>query len=153
MRKSNPLRYLDEDGERVGKSLSMTAENYADWSQDQVFESTKKVLDGVRMHLEKETIVLSNLKNNDGLEDYLKEVATQELKLNDEIDNLVMIHVDEPGFEQGLESISAKFQQYCNFCATKLHPSVKQKLTDADLEHISQQLDQSTWLYLQGDQL
>ncbi|MBX9879436.1 MAG: hypothetical protein K2Y22_13325 [Candidatus Obscuribacterales bacterium] len=53
--------------------------------------------------------MVNNLKDESGMHRVLTTFNTQEKQLNSEIENLTMIHVDEPGFEQGLESIAGRF--------------------------------------------
>lgn len=136
------FEYLKEDATRVADRLTATAKNYSEWTFDRVFEETKKGLEGIRQHLNKETILLQNLKGSDGVEKLLQETDERKGALKDDVDGITQIHVDEPGFEQALESIAGKFRDYNKFTADKLYPSLKKKLSKDDVEHVNQQLEQ-----------
>lgn len=135
------FEFLKEDKARIAERLTQTSRNYPDWSWDRIYEETKKSLEGVRQHLKKESLLMSNLKSDEGLENILDEASKKREEMNSEIENLVMIHVDEPGFEQGLDSIAGKLREYNEFCADRLYPELKDHLSEDDVKHVNEQLD------------
>jgi hypothetical protein len=136
------FEYLKDDGAHIGTKLSEIADNYSKWPQDRVFAETKNVLQSLREHLDKEKLLVSNLKATKGIEDLLDQSASQIGSIVSEIDNLVMIHVDELGFEEGLESISSKWNEHEEFCERVFYPAIKQRLSKKNIERINAQLEQ-----------
>ncbi len=120
--------------------LSETAAHYSEWTQDRVFEEVKRILDGLKSNFTKENALISTI-NADGLEDLVKEAEKHREDIKADAENLCMIHVDEPGFEQGLETLAYKFERHKEFCENTLFPRLKEHATDKELESIANQLD------------
>ncbi|HEY9713901.1 MAG TPA: hypothetical protein V6C72_10550 [Chroococcales cyanobacterium] len=139
---SNVFDYLNNDMSNIVQRLDATASHYADWPRDRIFEQTKKELAALKIHFSKEALLEQNLKNPNGTQGLIDKARKQREVIAKEVEDLVMIHVDEPGFEQGLESITEKLGEHMNFCAATFFPSLKEHLTNDDMQHIGEQLDQ-----------
>lgn len=126
----------------LSSQLQQTAEHYSDWSEDHVFEGTKKGLAKIKEHLKKESLLVNNLKDTAGTEEVLAEESKFQQEILSDIDSIVEIHVDEPGFEQALESIASKVSEHCKFTHEKFFPVLKQHLTPSDIAHVQEQLEQ-----------
>lgn len=137
----NVFHYLSEDHDAIKQRLSDTTENYANWTRDRVFEESKNILQAIKDHFKKEHLLVNNLKDESGMHQVLSTLDTQEKELNSQIDNLTMIHVDEPGFEQGLETIAGRFDEHCRFCGKTFFRRVKEKLSARDLRQVQNQLE------------
>lgn len=137
----NVFHYLSEDHQAIIKRLEETTENYSNWTRDRVFEESKNILQAIKDHFRKEHLLVNNLKDESGMYQVLSTLNKQEKQLNSEIENLTMIHVDEPGFEQGLESIAGRFEEHCRFCGKTFYTRVKEKLSAKDLRQVQTQLE------------
>lgn len=137
----NVFHYLSEDHSAISKRLTETTKNYSTWTRDRIFEESKNILQAIKDHFKKEHLLVNNLKDESGMHQVLSTLNRQEKALNSEIDNLTMIHVDEPGFEQGLESIAGRFEEHCRFCGKTFFSRVKEKLSANDLRHVQKQLE------------
>lgn len=120
--------------------LSETAAHYSEWTQDRVFEETKRILDGLESNFNKENALISTI-NAEGIDDLVQEAQKHRDELRADAENLCMIHVDEPGFEQGLETLAYKFQRHKEFCENTLFPRLKESASPAELERVANQLD------------
>src|SRR4030095_8795370 len=136
------FNYIQSDSDMINDRFIELAENYSEWAQDRVFEETKNGLAGVKSHFQKEQLLINNLKDRSGSEKIFAEAQKQQEAIVSEIEQLVMIHVDEPGFEQGLEAIRDKFTTQREFVIDTLYPRLKNRLSPADLRHVSDQLEQ-----------
>jgi excinuclease UvrABC nuclease subunit len=134
--------YLEDDGAKIGQRLSETAKNYSEWSRDRIFEEAKKAFASVKEHFAREVILESNIKNGQPIQALLTEASKQKKEITAEIESIVEIHVDEPGFEQALEDIAAKYAQYAQYCKDKYYPAIKKILSADDLKHINEQMEQ-----------
>lgn len=137
----NVFHYLTEDHNAIAKRLSDTIKNYSNWTRDRIFEESKNILQAIKDHFKKEHLLVNNLKDESGMHQVLTTLNRQEKELNSQIDNLVMIHVDEPGFEQGLESIAGRFDEHSRFCVKTFFSRVREKLTAKDLHRVETQLE------------
>jgi len=133
--------YLSIDESRLSEKLKAVATNYSLWSRDQVFEQAKRTLVGVRGFFEKEKLLMSTSKGGDGIEDVIRQVQRQRADILSDADDLVMIHIDEPAFEDGLVSMSGKFQRYVQFCEKTFYPTIQKRLSDTDRAKLNAQLE------------
>ncbi len=139
----NVFQYLKEDDAAIEGRLQNITEHYEHWTPDHVFEETKKVLNSIRVHFDvKESLLANNLKAKEGMECSLEECEKERQEIYDEIDNIVQIHVDEDGFYSGLKKLLSKVTEHRKFCNDIYYPNMRARLTDSDLVHIQQQLDQ-----------
>jgi vacuolar-type H+-ATPase subunit E/Vma4 len=136
------FNYLENDNASIAERLTETAKNYSEWAQERVFEEAKKAFASAKQHFSSASLLESNLKNNEPVKELLSEINRQKKEIMDEIDQIVEIHVDEPGFEQSLETIANKFSQYFQYCKNTYYPAMQKALTADDLKHVSDQLEQ-----------
>lgn len=134
---------LNTEAARITERINDTATNYSEWAFDRVFESTKNSLESIKQHLYKESLLINNLKDEAGMQDLLTEFNQQKNTIVSEIETLVMIHVDEPGFEQGLERIAKQFGEHQIFCEETFYPQMETKMSGEDLRHFNEQLEQA----------
>lgn len=135
------FKFLLANEEILAQRLSSTAANYSEWTQDRVFEETKRVLEGLKANFDKEKALLNTVHGTAGVESVVAEAEQQRKDMQADAENLVMLHVDEPGFEQGLETLSSKFEKHRDFCEKTLFPKLKELVSEADLNRVSDQLD------------
>ncbi len=134
------FEFLLTNEAHLAHRLSETAANYSSWTQDRVFEETKTILDGLKSNFTKENALISTIQV-EGMEDILKEAEKHRDEIKEDASNLCMIHVDEPGFEQGLETLAYKFERHKEFCEKTLFPRLKEAATPKQLESAANQLD------------
>ncbi|MCC6978125.1 MAG: hypothetical protein IT343_07375 [Candidatus Melainabacteria bacterium] len=135
------FEFLLTNEAHLAHRLNKTAAHYADWTQDRVFEETKRVLDGLNGNFKKENAVISTITDIDGMEDIIAEAERHRNEMKADAENLCMIHVDEPGFEQGLQILADKFERHREFCAKTLFPRLREHAEPEELESIADQLD------------
>ena len=136
------FKYLVEDNASIAQRLTETAKNYSVWTQEQVFEEAKKAFSSIKEHFSSESILENNLKNGTAVQSILTEVSKLKKEITAEVEQIVEIHVDEPGFEQSLETIAAKFTQYSQFCKEKFYPAIQKVLSVDELKYINKQMEQ-----------
>lgn len=134
--------FLEADGARIAQRLTETGKNYSIWTRDRVFEEAKNLFKSIKDHFAKVAILENNLKNPEGLKDILSQFNTQRDSITSDVEHIVEIHVDEPGFEQAFEQIAKKFTQFAQYSKQTFFPTIKKNLSEEDLKHIQQQIDQ-----------
>ena len=133
---------LEDDGARIAQRLTETGKNYSTWTRDRIFEEAKNLFQAIKDHFSKLAILENNLKNPEGLKDILSQVNTKRDSITADVEQIVEIHVDEPGFEQAFEQIAKKFTQFAQYNKETFFPAIKKNLSEDDLKHIQQQIDQ-----------
>jgi len=139
------FKYLEEDKSSIVQRLNETAKNYSVWARDKVFEEAKNDFSSIKEHFSRESILENNLKDGKAIQNLLSEVSGLRNEITTEVDEIVEIHVDEPGFEQSLESIAKKFSQYAQYCKEKYYPAMKKILSADELKHIQDQFEQKIY--------
>ncbi len=134
------FEFLLTNEAHLAHRLSETAAHYSEWTQDRVFEETKRILDGLESNFNKENALISTI-NAEGIDDLVQEAQKHRDELRADAENLCMIHVDEPGFEQGLETLAYKFERHKEFCENTLFPRLKESASPEELESVANQLD------------
>ena len=137
----NSFEFLLTNESHLSHRLSRVAVHYSDWTMDRIFEETKRALQGLRANFQKENALLSTIHNTDGIEGIIAQAELERAEIKGDVDNLCMIHVDEPGFEQGLKTIADKFERHCEFCKTTLFPLLEAHAYPHELQSINNQID------------
>jgi len=137
------FNYLEDDKSSIIQRLNETAKNYSVWTRDRVFEEAKNDFTSIKKHFARETLLENNLKNSVPVQNLLSAVSKLRDEITAEVEQIVEIHVDEPGFEQSLETIAKKFSQYAQYCKEKYYPDLKKILSADELKYIQKQLEQN----------
>ncbi len=136
------FKYLEDDNNSIVQRFSEIIENYSKWATERVFEESKKAFSSVHQHIAQEAIVENNLKNDVAIERVLADATNQKKEITSQLEQIVELHIDEPGYEQSLEIIAKKYKEYVNLCTEQFYPSLKKVISPDELKHISDQLEQ-----------
>ena len=136
------FKYLTDDSGSIAQRLTDTAKNYSEWTQERVFEEAKKAFASIKEHFSSEVLLENNLKNAAPVQSLISEVTKLKKEITAEVEQIVELHVDEPGFEQSLETIAGKFNQYYQYCKEKFYPALQKTLSADELKHINEQMEQ-----------
>jgi hypothetical protein len=138
----NIFNYLKTDEDHLKAQMWDVTNNYPEWTQDRVFESVKNVIDSIHAHVKKNNeLLLSNIRDRASISDVLAKWEEQTAAIDESINSLIMIHVDEPGFEQLLIKLSKMVENLISFCRDELYPAIKSVATDAEIERANKHLD------------
>lgn len=138
----NIFTYLETDEDHLKETMWDVTNNYPEWTQDRVFESVKNIIDSIHLHIKKNNeLLLSNVRDREGLTDVLSKWNEQTENINETINSLIMIHVDEPGFEQLLIRLSKMVDNLIALCRDELYPAVRSVATDAEIKRMNKHLD------------
>ena len=140
----NIFDFLTEEAQSVGKRFHSVVDHYppkADWSWDRTFDETKKDIMMLLEHLKKESFVESAIQDLDKVNEQISEAALQRQEIDNSVDHVLMIHVDEAGFKEGLKSIADKLDQHTNFCAHSYYPLLQQHMSPDQMQNIQDQLE------------
>jgi len=135
----NIFEYFRDDDKRVRAMAAEIVEHYADWPQDRVFESVKRLIEGVDKHMSRvETLLLTRFNENDpDMASVMARFNTKKAEIKEVIDSLVMVHVDEPGFEDTLMRLSKLIENLARFDKEELYPKVQECASEKDLSSMN----------------
>lgn len=136
------FKYLIDDGDAIAHRLNETVAEFAQWPQDRLFEETKKAFASLEGHCDKERMIVNNINNSENVVP-LSETAEAQIKaMKADIDSIIMIHIDEPGFLNALKALATKLNEHVAFCKDEYYPALRQGLSAADKEHVNAQFEQ-----------
>lgn len=141
MKDINPFDLLEREEQAIIDQIDLLINNYATWGMDEVFANVKAAIDLIRKHIhQKENLVLARVQSKSGIEGIVKRFYDLRTEIDETIDNLVMIHVDEPGFEQLLEKLATQFKEVVRLSQDELFPAVEQMASQEEIREINTQL-------------
>jgi hypothetical protein len=135
---------LIEEAQSVGRRFNAVVEHYpatSDWTWDHAFEETKKDIAMLTDHLKKEEIVESNVPDPESVSTEMETAAAQRKEIGSSVDNVLMIHVDEAGFKEGLVKIAKTLNEHAAFCRNSYYPLLREHLGEKRLQKIGDQLE------------
>lgn len=140
----NVFEFLTEEAYCVSKRFNQVVEHYpatADWTWDRAFEETKKDITMLTEHLKKETVLECSIGDLTDMSEALDQAKAQRKDINSSIDNVLMIHVDEAGFKEGLQKIADKLDEHTEFCVKSYYPLMEKLIPAEKLANIQDQLE------------
>jgi flavorubredoxin len=134
------FEYLVAEHKDIEEKLIELTDNYTVWSREKVFDRVKVVCDAIMGHLKKQqTILLHNLTKTEDLIPLMQECQVDRAKVEEEIGQLVMVHVDEPGYEEYLSNLLRVIEEHITF-SKKFYANLKAKANPAEIKQIDSQL-------------
>jgi hypothetical protein len=136
----NIFDYFDEEESDIEKKLKELTENYEVWTREQVFDRVKAVCDAIMGHLKKQSLLI--LKNftpgNEELISLFREAQKDHMVVNEEIGQLVEVHVDEPNYDECLASLLKVMETHIEF-SKRLYAGLKANLSTQELDNLNAQ--------------
>ncbi|MDZ4838183.1 MAG: hypothetical protein SGJ27_30740 [Candidatus Melainabacteria bacterium] len=138
----NIYTYLKTDEKHLSESIWTLAKNYSEWTQDHVFAEIKNVIDSIHAHIDKKNnLLLSNVRDKTEMGEAMDKWQYQTNEINEVINSLVMIHVDEPGFEELVIKLAKMVDNLISFSDQELIPAVQKSATEEEVKRMNTHLD------------
>ncbi len=138
----NIFDYLKTDEKHLLESLETLTKNYPEWTQDHVFQSIKNSIDSIHGHIQKKNdLLLNNVHDKSGMGELIDKWQYQTNEINEAINSLIMIHVDEPGFEDLLIKITKMVENLIRFSDEEMFPAVREAATTEEIKQMNTHLD------------
>jgi|688.fasta_scaffold178624_2 hypothetical protein len=135
------FEYLAAEHNDIEAKLIELTDNYDTWSREQVFDRVKVVCDAIMGHLKKqENILLNNLTKTADIVPLMEGAQVDRAKVEEEIGQLVMVHVDEPGYEEYLSNLLRVIEEHIAF-SKSFYASLKDNANPNELKKINQSLN------------
>jgi hypothetical protein len=134
--------YFDEENRDIEKKLADVTTNYKTYTTEQVFDKVKVVCDSIMAHLKKqENLLLVNIDKTPQIETLLIDCQKDRANIEEEIGQLVMIHVNEPEYDDNLAKLLKAIEQHIAFCRG-FYAKLKETVSPEQLEKVNEQLTQ-----------
>lgn len=134
--------YFDDETHDIEKKLDDVVKNYQHYSTELVFDKVKVICDSIMAHLKKqENLLLANIDKNEKIDPVLTECQTDRAKVEEEIGQLVMIHVNEPQYDEQLAKLLKVIRQHIDF-SRSFYARLKESVPEAQIEKVNDQLNQ-----------
>jgi hypothetical protein len=135
----NIFTFLSEEANLIEPKLNELVHNIANLSREKVFADVKLICDELRGYWQKQGILLlDKLEADSSCAPQLKVVLECRDQLKAELETLVMVHVDEPGYKKYLESLLGKAQAYFGASAN-LYDKLNQVLSKSSVERLNEE--------------
>jgi hypothetical protein len=112
----NIFKYLEEEEDITESKLAELVKNFTQETREEIFDGVKLICDLLRGHGEKQTsLLLAKIPKQDaknGCQALIEETVKARDLVTSEIGNLVMVHVDEPGYKEYLANLLRCAQNY-----------------------------------------
>ncbi|CAN5572274.1 hypothetical protein BH10CYA1_BH10CYA1_21560 [soil metagenome] len=134
------FEYLVEEHNDIEEKLIELTDNYEAWSREKIFDHVKVVCDAIMGHLKKQqNILLNNLTRSADMIPLLQNAQADRTKVEDEIGQLVMVHVDEPGYQEYLSNLLKVIEGHISF-SKSFYAKLKENANPAELKKINDSL-------------
>lgn len=119
--------YLKEEQDMVRKSLKELVDDFSETTREKLFDDVKAALDKLRGYCKKQSVLLvDEIGNLKGPANF-QATKLKRNKLLEDLDNLVMVHVDEPGYKEYLMHLLSFAEEYFDASA-RLYEELEDRL-------------------------
>ncbi|HEY9677980.1 MAG TPA: hypothetical protein V6C76_08215 [Drouetiella sp.] len=135
------FEYLVAEQSDIEQKLIELTDNYETWSREKIFDRVKVVCDAIMGHLKKqENILLNNLSKTPDIQKMMEEAQVDRAKIEEEIGQLVMVHVDEPAYDEYLSNLLKVIEQHMAF-SKDFYSRLKANANPSEIKKINQSLN------------
>jgi hypothetical protein len=133
--------FLEEEVLEIEKKINELRENYSEWSREHVFDRVKLICDAIGAHVKKEkSLLVDNVDTSSSeMTALMSEYAKDRARLTEEVGQLVMVHVDEPEYQECLTKLLKAVEEHVSF-SRKFYADLKKHMTQSQLDVSNQQL-------------
>ena len=134
--------YFEDETRDIEKRLDDVVRNYKNYSTGLVFDKVKVICDSIMAHLKKqENLLLANIDKNEKIDSMLPDLQKDRARIEEEIGQLVMIHVNEPEYDKQLASLLEVVRQHIDF-SRSFYDCLKETVSKEQLDKVNDQLNQ-----------
>src|SRR6516164_8263393 len=140
---TNIFKYLEEEQELIQDKLANLVRDFRQSTREQNFDEVKLICDRLRAYCKKQLdLLLDKIQDRTRCQAELEETNRKRASILDDLNELVMIHVDEPGYDDYLVKLlnhTESFFQTSKTLYDTLSRTVSSQVPgkiDADLQEV-----------------
>ena len=132
--------YLAEEDKDIENKLKEVTDNYTRWSRERVFDRVKLIGDEIMGHVKKQDhLLIEHVEKTYSTAKWLRESAKDRMAVEDELGQLVMVHVDEPNYEECLAQLLKVVRDHVVF-SRRLFAALRVEIPKAEQDSMNTQL-------------
>lgn len=125
---------LEDDHHRIEKQLSDFIADYDQMSNVDRFARASVIFQQTRKHFERQKDFLLKAATEKGALAFVEECLQDRKNIVDAMDNLLMSHVDDTDFSDGLRAFLRRFDEHIRHSDEKLYIEFRQQLFPRELQ-------------------
>jgi len=131
------FEYFDFETNDIEMKLMELNNNYSTWSRGRTFDRVKLICDSIVGHLKKQQhLLLDNLTPSPELNAFMQECQKDRTKVDDEIGQLVMVHVDEPAYNEYLLHLLKVIEEHIRY-SREFYQKVRSLASKQDITNVN----------------
>jgi len=124
------FRFLELDHCRIDHQLRSLIDNYDQWTIREVFDKSVRVFDEIRQHFARQELLLcANIREMADTQKLMNQCLSDRKRIQEEIDSLLMSHVDDADFKEELRALLKKIDEHIQFSHKKLYSDLQERLS------------------------
>ena len=145
----NAFEFLETDHQRIEKQLGEFIAGYDLLSKPVKFGRASLIFGEIQKHFEREESLLSKPSHEKDADQAFNDECLRDRKnIVDAMDNLLMSHVDDSDFSDGLRALLEPFEAHLRHYADKLFVRFRQRLSPQELRTMDSQA--TNWMLGSG---
>lgn len=141
------FEFMHAEHQMLIRGLRNLIKHYPQWSHDLVFDKTIKILDAIKLHLQRQEAwcheLMKDIVESDETSKHIYEESIRSCQeLKDKMFNLLMQHVDGPDFQADLEVLLDSLEGHIQFLEKSLFTHIKRNLSEEDLASANENLEE-----------
>lgn len=133
----NVFEILKAEHHRIEQQLDEFVASYDQMSNAKRFERSSLIFDEIKRHFVHQETVLSHISSEKDAE-CLEECLRDRKNIIAAMDNLLMSHVDDADFREGLRVLLARFDEHLKHSEDKLFANFRQQLSAQELRNLDE---------------
>jgi len=139
VREMDVFKYLEAEHQRIKQQLDEFIASYNQMSDPKRFERSSLIFDELKSHFEHETNLVSRISNDDKDTVFLKECLSDRENIVDAMDFLLMSHVDDVDYKQGLGELLLRFDAHLAHYKDRPFVAFREQLSLQELRTLDSQ--------------
>jgi hypothetical protein len=134
----NIFEFFEEEEELIEKKLGDLVSSFTEDTREEIFDDVKLILDLLKGHCDKQkAALLDKIAEFDGCKQSIEETVKARDLVIAQIGDLVMVHVDEPGYKEYLVDLLKRVQSYFKISET-LYKALQNSLPEASIKSLDE---------------
>jgi len=133
--------YMAEDLEYIDDLVQELRDHVTKWSTDKVLEKSGDMFDAFYKRFRLEDFILRHARPSKDMEIPLKRFLKVRNQFREHLDNILMLHVDEPDFLREIRKVHEAVLKHIAYLKTDFDPNFFDKISAAQLSEMSVALE------------
>ncbi|CAN5574560.1 hypothetical protein BH11CYA1_BH11CYA1_20860 [soil metagenome] len=129
--------YMNDDLRFIDNLLDVLNLHINEWDSDKVLEKADDVFTAFKRRFGLEDFLIRRIKPTVSMQVTLKEFLKKRQEFRNELDNILLLHVDEPDFKTATKHLSHTISKHVTYLKNVFEPSFINKIPEEQMASIS----------------